>query len=65
MFSFVQSVYRINENMGTLQIEVIFSELFNVDISINIVNSDVSATGKININNIKINYMFLLLYTHR
>ena len=37
VLSFAQSVYGIIENVGTLQIEVIVSEPFNVDISVNIV----------------------------
>jgi len=46
VINFTQSVYRINENVGTLQIEVAVSEPFNVDISMHIVTSDRSATGK-------------------
>ena len=35
----------INENVGTLQVEVIVSEPFNVDITVHIVTGDILATG--------------------
>ena len=38
-------MYTINENVGTLQVEVTVSEPFNVDIAVHIVTSDISATG--------------------
>ena len=45
VISFAQSAYTINENVGTLQVEVTVSEPFNVDIAVHIVTSDMSATG--------------------
>ena len=45
LISFAQSTYTISENVGTLQVEVIVSEPFNVDITVHIVTSDMLATG--------------------
>ena len=45
LISFAQSTYTINENVGTLQVEVTVSEPFNVDITVHIVTGDILATG--------------------
>ena len=45
LISFAQSTYMINENVGTLQVEVTVSEPFNVDITVHIVTGDILATG--------------------
>ena len=45
LIRFAQSSYSINENIGTLQVEVTVSEPFNVDIAVHIVTSDISTTG--------------------
>ena len=45
LISFAQSTYTISENVGTLQVEVIVSEPFNVNITIHIVAGDILATG--------------------
>ena len=45
LISFARSTYMINENIGTLQVEVTISEPFNVDITVHIVTGDILATG--------------------
>ena len=45
LIRFAQSSYRINEGIGTLQVEVTVSEPFNVDIAVHIITSDISTTG--------------------
>ena len=45
LISFARSTYTINENVGTLQVEVIVSEPFNVDITVHIVTGGILATG--------------------
>ena len=45
LISFARSTYTINENVGTLQVEVIVSEAFNVDITVHIVTGGILATG--------------------
>ena len=45
LISFARSTYMINENVGTLQVEVTVSEPFNVDITVHIVTGDILTTG--------------------
>ena len=45
LIQFAQSSYRINEGIGTLQVEVTVSEPLNVDIAVHIITSDISTTG--------------------
>ena len=64
LISFARSTYMINENIGTLQVEVTISEPFNVDITVHIVTGDILATGISYTLNITIPYVFIILYPH-
>ena len=48
LISFAQSAYTINENVGTLEVEVTVSEPFNVDIAVHITTTGISAKGVYN-----------------